>query len=266
MNARLALCVVAAYALLGATAGTASVPPVQAGCGAGGLTRSAASPAVALASGALTLRSTGRAGAIVSGNQVAAATVSIKQAGGRRVGGTAPGTYTCTAPGESVVALPLNRYGRALIDRDRKLLVQLTWRLVNGSGVRSTVRLSGVIHAPYRVVGGPLLTYGQGFYGLVFRLDHDVPRRTNGRARARPTLEGEGAVVLRGRGCFENEFDASNHVIHTPRFGRRYHVALLIEGASTLHFTARLQRPSPGFSPANASVSRDPKARQLHCR
>jgi hypothetical protein len=81
----------------------------------------------------------------VRGNQTAAATVSITQAGGRRVGGTATGTYTCTTPRNSVVSLPLNRYGQTLVRRHGRLKVQLTLHLVNGSGVRNTIVLRGVI-------------------------------------------------------------------------------------------------------------------------
>jgi hypothetical protein len=72
-------------------------------------------------------------------------TVQIAQVGGRRVGGTSPVGYTCSAPGDSVLALPLNAYGRALVRRHGRVAVKLTCRLVNGSGVTNVRVLSGVI-------------------------------------------------------------------------------------------------------------------------
>lgn len=145
MNLRLALLAAGAAGVVGPPAEAAQLPPANSGCGEYGPTRSDARPTASLSSRTLTLRYTGRVRMAVRGNQTAAATVSITQAGGRRVGGTQSATYTCTTPGRSVVALPLNSYGRALVRRHGQLRVRLILHLVNGSGVRSTVRLVGVI-------------------------------------------------------------------------------------------------------------------------
>lgn len=145
MHVRLGLLIAGSFAALAAPAGVASVPPTNSGCGQSGPTHSDARPTAALASKMLTLRYTGQVRVRVRGDQTAAATVAITQAGGRRVGGTPSGRYTCTTPGESIVSLPLNSYGRALVRRHGQLRVQLTLHLVNGSGMRNTVRLAGVI-------------------------------------------------------------------------------------------------------------------------
>lgn len=142
MNIGLALLTAGA---LGAPAGAASVPPANSGCGQSGPTHSDARPTAALASKTLTLRDTSRVRVLVRGDQTAAVTVAITQAGGRRVGGTASGRYTCTTPGKSIVSLPLNRYGSALVRRHGELRVRLTLHLVNRSGTRNTIRLAGVI-------------------------------------------------------------------------------------------------------------------------
>ncbi|WP_205696541.1 hypothetical protein [Conexibacter sp. SYSU D00693] len=130
---------------LAAPAAAGSLPPVHSGCGDAGPTQSDTRPTASLASKTLTLRYTGRARMRLIGNQTAAVTVAITQAGGRRVGGTSEGGYTCSRPEAGLVALPINEYGRRLVRRHGSLRVRLTLHLVNGSGVRNTVRLSGVI-------------------------------------------------------------------------------------------------------------------------
>jgi hypothetical protein len=145
MNLRVAFLTTVAGAALAAPAGAATWPPSASGCGQNGPTMSDARPTAALASTTLRLRYTGAVRVLLRGNQTAAATVSITQAGGRSVGGTASGRYTCTTPGQGIVSLPLNHYGRTLVRRHGVLRVHLTLRLVNGSGVRNTVSLSGVI-------------------------------------------------------------------------------------------------------------------------
>ncbi len=44
-----------------------------------------------------------------------------------------------------MVSLPLNAYGRKLVERHGRLAVKLTFSLVNGSGMRDYRILSGVI-------------------------------------------------------------------------------------------------------------------------
>lgn len=128
-----------------ATGPAATWPPANSGCGEDGPTSSSDRPTVALTSRALRLGDTGRVRAQVRGDQTAATTVTITQAGGKRVGGTVAGTYTCATPARAVVSLPINDYGRKLVRRHGRLEVTLTFRLVNGSGVQSTVRRSAVI-------------------------------------------------------------------------------------------------------------------------
>ena len=72
-------------------------------------------------------------------------TVKIAQVGGKRVGGTAAGGYTCTTPRNTVIAPSLNAYGRKLVRRHGRLAVKITFRLINGSGVTTKRVLSGVI-------------------------------------------------------------------------------------------------------------------------
>lgn len=146
------LWLLASFSALFATAATpastgAETPPVGAGCGPNGPTRSATPPTAALASSTILLRDTGRIRMLVRGNQTAGATVVVSQAGGRRVGGTDGSTYTCIGPGTEAVALPLNAYGRALVRRHRQLRVLVRMRLVNGSGVGDTVALTGTVRA-----------------------------------------------------------------------------------------------------------------------
>jgi hypothetical protein len=126
-------------------ASAADWPPANSGCGDDGPTKSVAEPTVRLTSATLRLRDSGRVRLSVRGNQTAAMTVKIAQAGGKRVGGTTAGSYTCTTPENSVVAAPLNTYGRTLVQRHGRLAVKITFRLINGSGVRNTRVLSGVV-------------------------------------------------------------------------------------------------------------------------
>lgn len=79
------------------------------------------------------------------GNQVAATKVRIAQVGGRRVGGTEPRSFTCAAPRNSVISIPINAYGRKLVRRNGRLAVKITFRLINGSGVKHARVWSGVI-------------------------------------------------------------------------------------------------------------------------
>ncbi len=82
---------------------------------------------------------------VMRGNQTAAMTVKVSQVGGKRVGGTMPGSYTCATPNAGVVSVPINAYGRKLVRRHGRLAVKLTFRLINGSGVTHTRVWSGVI-------------------------------------------------------------------------------------------------------------------------
>lgn len=126
---------------------SADLPPTNSGCGDAGSTKSAERPTVTLGQ-SMTLRSTGRARLVLSNaNQTAAATVRIAQAGGRRIGGTPSGGYTCISHDQprNVVAIPIKAYGRRLVKRNGKLRVSVTFRIVNGSGVANTVRGTAVI-------------------------------------------------------------------------------------------------------------------------
>ncbi len=121
------------------------MPPANFGCGDDGPTKSDSQPTVRLTSATLRLRDSGRVRISVRGNQTAAMTVKIAQLGGKRVGGTAADSYTCTTPRNSVVAPSLNAYGRKLVRRHGRLAVKITFRLINGSGVTSKRVLWGVI-------------------------------------------------------------------------------------------------------------------------
>ena len=120
-------------------------PPASSGCGDDGPTMSSSRPTVRLTSTTLRLRDTGRVRIHLRGNQTAATTVTIAQVGGKRVGGTRAGGYTCTTPRNGIVALPLNAYGRRLVQRHGRLAVKITFRLINGSGVTNKRVLPGVI-------------------------------------------------------------------------------------------------------------------------
>lgn len=120
-------------------------PPANSGCGDDGPTASDIQPTLRLRSATLRLRDSGRVRISVRGNQTAAMFVKIAQVGGKRVGGTAAGSYTCTTPRDSVIAPSLNAYGRKLVRRHGRLAVNITFRLINGSGVTNKRVLSGVI-------------------------------------------------------------------------------------------------------------------------
>lgn len=141
-----------ALAAIAATGGGAltahaavDLPPANSGCGDDGPTKSDIQPTVRLTSATLRLRDSGRVRISVRGSQTAAMTVKIAQVGGKRVGGTSAGSYTCTTPRNSVIAPSLNAYGRKLVRRHGRLAVKVTFRLINGSGVTNKRLLSGVI-------------------------------------------------------------------------------------------------------------------------
>ena len=144
---------VASLPLLASSTPAAAGPPtpgevsVGAGCGEDGPTRSAAKPTVRLPA-SLGLRTTGSVRMTATDpSQTAGATVQLVQRGGRRVGGTAPGTYTCTDASATVnrIAIPLNAYGLRLVRRTGSLVVVVRLRLVNGSGVTNAIERSAVI-------------------------------------------------------------------------------------------------------------------------
>lgn len=145
MRIEAALLLVGVTGALAAPASAAEWPPANAGCGDDGPTMSDNRPTVRLTSATLRLRDSGRVRIYLRGNQTAAMTVKIAQVGGKQVGGTARGVYSCTTPRNSVVATPLNAYGRKLVRRHGRLAVKLTFRLINGSGVMHKRVLSGVI-------------------------------------------------------------------------------------------------------------------------
>lgn len=126
-------------------ASAADFPPANSGCGESGPTMSDSKPTVRLTSATFRLRDTGRVRIFLRGNQTAAMRVKISQVGGKRIGGTGPGSYTCATPNAGVVALPINAYGRKLVRRHGRLAVKLTFWLTNGSGVTHTRVWSGVI-------------------------------------------------------------------------------------------------------------------------
>jgi hypothetical protein len=137
-----------ALGLTGALAPVASAahfPPANAGCGDNGLTQSQHRPTVTLTSATLRLRYTGHARIFLRGNQTAAMTVKIAQVGGKRVGGTPAGGYTCAIPEAGTVAVPISAYGRKLVRRHGRLAVKMTFRLINGSGVKHIRVWSAVI-------------------------------------------------------------------------------------------------------------------------
>ncbi len=130
---------------LAPVASATDFPPPNAGCGDDGLTQSQNRPTVRLTSATARLRDTGSARIFLRGNQTAAMTVKVAEVGGKRVGGTAPQSFTCATPNAGVVAVPINAYGRKLVRRHGRLAVKFTFRLVNRSGVTHTRVWSGVI-------------------------------------------------------------------------------------------------------------------------
>jgi hypothetical protein len=145
MRTPAALLLVGLTGAFAAQASAAELPPANSGCGDDGPTMSDMKPTVRLTSATLRLRDSGRVRLYVHGSQTAAMTVKIAQVGGKRVGGTSAGGYTCTTPRNSVLALPLNAYGRKLVRRHGRLAVKIAFRLINGSSVTNTRVLSGVI-------------------------------------------------------------------------------------------------------------------------
>lgn len=120
-------------------------PPANAGCGENGPTTSDIEPTVRLTSATLRLTPRGGVRLRLHGNQTAAMFVKIAQVGGKRVGGSARGSYNCTAPGSFTNSQRLSDYGRKLVRRHRRLAVKLTFRIINGSGATNKQVLSGVI-------------------------------------------------------------------------------------------------------------------------
>jgi hypothetical protein len=82
--------------------------------------------------------STGRVRIPVHANQIAATKVKLAQVRGKRVGGTAGGSYTCTEPTKHTVSVALDAFGVKLVRRHHRLAVKVTFRLINGSGVTHT--------------------------------------------------------------------------------------------------------------------------------
>ena len=120
-------------------------PPANSGCGDDGATRSDIRPTVGLTSATFRLTTRGRLRIRLRGNQTAAMFVKVAQVGGKRVGGTERGTYNCMAPGNFLNSPLLSDYGRKLVRRHGRLVVKLTFRIINGSGVTNKRVLSGVI-------------------------------------------------------------------------------------------------------------------------
>lgn len=143
--ATLAVVGLAASAGIAAPTSASHLPTTaNAGCGDDGLTASPNRPTVRLTTATVRMRDT-RARIFLVGDQTAAMTVKIAQVGGKTVGGTPHGSYTCATRGPGVVSTSLNAYGRALVRRHGRLAVKLTFRLINGSGVRHTRVWSAVI-------------------------------------------------------------------------------------------------------------------------
>ena len=140
----LAVVGLAASAGVAAPTSASHLPTANAGCGDDGPTMSPNRPTVRLTSATVRLRVT-RARIFVRGNQTAGMIVKIAQVGGKTVGGTPHGTYTCATPEAGVVSTSLNGYGRKLVRRHGRLAVKLTFRLINGSGVRHNRVWSAVI-------------------------------------------------------------------------------------------------------------------------
>jgi hypothetical protein len=123
---------------------TALSPPANAGCG-DGTAKSDIQPTVKLSSATLRTTPQRHVHILMRGTQTAGMFVKISQVGGKRVGGTEPGSYTCASPGTFTISIPLSDYGRKIVRRHGRLAVKLTFRLINGSGVTNKRVLSGVI-------------------------------------------------------------------------------------------------------------------------
>jgi hypothetical protein len=118
----------------------------------------------------------------------------------------------------------------------------------------------------YRFVLTPVLTYSRHTYGLVFRLNRDLPRTSNRRAKAVLRIGDAQALAVRGGGEKQRCFMASVEGIPGgPRFGKLYAVELSIPGFNTVRKRVRLKRATPGYGAFYGNEARDPKARALHC-
>ncbi|MEJ7894376.1 MAG: hypothetical protein WKF94_17235 [Solirubrobacteraceae bacterium] len=125
--------------------GSAGAVTIGAGCGENGPTKSEEKPTARLPS-TMVLRYTGSVRMRVTGtNQIAGATVRLIQRGGRKVGGTASGTYTCIDPAYKTTGAPLTDYGRRLVRRHGSLQVTVVFHLINGSGVTNTIERKATI-------------------------------------------------------------------------------------------------------------------------
>jgi hypothetical protein len=120
--------------------------------------------------------------------------------------------------------------------------------------------------AKYAFVNTPVLTYAHGVYGLVWRLNRDLPRKASGRARATLIIEEQQALAVLGGGkkqlCFSGHTEG---IAGGPRFGDLYSVVLEIRGANTLRKHVRLRHATKGYGAFYGNDTRDPKVRQLHC-
>ena len=132
------------------------------------------------------------------------------------------------------------------------------------AGARSTSDSSA-----YRFIGRPVLLYGDNEYDLIWRLNRDLPRSANRRAKAQALLNGKSSIGVRGGGrrqrCFEAHWERPSDFSGAPRIGSLYRIALRIPGANTLKTRVRLSRHTKGYSSFKANAPRDPKARALHC-
>lgn len=118
----------------------------------------------------------------------------------------------------------------------------------------------------YRFVLTPVLTYSRHTYGLVFRLNRDLPRSKSHRAKAALVINDQQALAIRGGGRQQRCFMASlEGIAGGPRFGKLYAVELRIPGSDTVHKRVRLKRATPGYGAFFGNETRDPKARDLHC-
>lgn len=114
--------------------------------------------------------------------------------------------------------------------------------------------------ADYRFVGTPALTYSHSTYGLVFRLNRDLPRARNRRARAELVIGDQGAAAVLGGGKRQRCFMAHVEGISGgPRFGKLYPIELQIPGLNTVRKRVRLMRATPGYEAFYPNGLRDPK-------
>jgi hypothetical protein len=135
--------------------------------------------------------------------------------------------------------------------------------------------------AEYRLTKPAVLLFDEsGSYVLLFRLNRDVPRAPNRRARAGVFLERSMSPALFGGGrrlrCFEGNFP-ENSGTGPPRFGQLYRFRLEVGelpdgphepgqlGTIVLRGQARLRHSTPGYSTSRGNAARDPKAAALNC-